>query len=83
MYGTDIGRVPGKHSEIDPEKRDEFFEGVLARYRTEYQYYASQGTMKYRGREVECLGLGPEVLEKLYSSNARRIIPGLDEMLKE
>jgi len=83
MYGTDIGRVPGKHGEIDPQKRDEFFEGVLARYRTEYQYYAGQGRMEYRGRQVECLGLPRAVLEKIYSANARRIIPGLDKILAE
>jgi len=82
MYGTDIGRVPGKHSEIKPEKRDEF-EGVLTLYRTEYQYYAGQGTMDYHGRKIECLGLPPEMLEKLYSGNARRIIPGLDKIVKE
>lgn len=82
MYGTDIARVPGKHREIDPEKREEFFEEVLARYRTDYKYYAGQGTMKYRGREVECLGLPRAVLEKLYSGNARWIIPGLDKVIR-
>ena len=83
MYGTDIGRLPGKHREIDPQKREEFFEEVLARYRTDYQYYSGQGTMKYRGKEVECLGLPRTVLEKLYSGNARRIIPGLDKIVIE
>jgi len=83
MYGTDIGRVPGKHREIDPKKRDEFFEEVLARYRIDYQYYAGLGRMKYRGREVECLDLPREVLEKFYSGNARRIIPGLDKIVIE
>jgi len=79
MYGTDIGRVPGKHREIDPRKRKAFFEQVQDRYRLDYRYYAATGTMQYHGREVERLGLPRRVLERLYSANALRIIPGLDE----
>ena len=38
--------------------------------------------MKYRGREAECLGLPRAALEKLYSGNARWIIPGLDKIIR-
>ena len=72
----DLGFAPeeGGHSQ---EEIDAFGRRAEAQYRKDFQYYAGSGTVEMAGREVECLELPRPVLEKFYSGNARRIIPGL------
>lgn len=78
LYGVDRTWMP--HSrEMPPTAADrEAFVGDLeAQYRRDYAYYAGTGPVDYQGREVEALGLPPEVLAKFYHGNALRVIPGL------
>lgn len=71
MYGMDTGLYR------EPDNPSAWIENLLERYRLDFQFYAGSGKITYRGREVECLYLPREVLEKFYYRNALRIIPGL------
>lgn len=77
MYGVDLGRYPNTDNPSSEKQRIEFTEKTESRYRSEYKYYSGKGTVDIRGREVECLNLPLEVLEKFYHKNAQRLIPEL------
>ena len=74
MYGTDIGRMPGKHSPIPPEKLEAYLQSVVDKYKLDYEYYAGSGMIEYRGKTVQCLGLPKDVLEAYFHKNVERII---------
>lgn len=74
MYGTDIGRVPGKHDPIPPERIEAYLQSVVERYKLDYEYYAGSGMIEYRGKTVQCLGLPADVLEAYFNQNAQRIL---------
>ncbi len=76
LYGYDLGFGPGE-GDRSQEEIDAFVQRAEAQYRKDFQYYAGSGTVEMAGRKVECLELPRAVLEKFYSGNARRIIPGL------
>lgn len=78
LYGLDITRNAVRDGEFSQEDRLRFVENLEARYRLAYRFYAGSGTMEYRGKEVECLALPQAVLEKFYSGNALRLMPGLN-----
>jgi hypothetical protein len=70
LFGTDlVQRVP--QSSLSDETRCEVLEWMGARYRSEFDYFESQGQVEVRGREARGLGLPEKVLTKLYSANAR------------
>lgn len=76
MYGVDVGRysegrIPGK------EERVAFTNSLENTYRADYAYYSLQGMNTIRGREVQCLGLPTDVLEKFFHKNAQRLMAGL------
>lgn len=78
LYGVDRTWMP--HSRETPPTaadREAFVSDLEAQYRRDYAYYAGTGQVDYQGREVEALGLPPEVLAKFYHGNALRVIPGL------
>jgi predicted TIM-barrel fold metal-dependent hydrolase len=77
LYGLDQTRAPDPKREDSADERRGFVRGLEESYRRDFQYYAGEGEMEYRGKTVRCLGLPREVLEKLYHGNAERIIPGL------
>jgi predicted TIM-barrel fold metal-dependent hydrolase len=77
LYGLDQTRRPDPQRESSAEERLRFARGLEESYRRDFQYYAGEGEMEYRGKKVRCLGLPREVLEKLYHGNAERLIPGL------
>jgi predicted TIM-barrel fold metal-dependent hydrolase len=80
LYGTDIAKFPGvDDADIPPDQRIPDAQAVIDVYRRDYQYYAGTGMMEFLGKQVECLGLPRDVLEKFYSQNALRLIPGLVE----
>jgi len=80
LYGVDMDPchfpAPGP---IPEEKRDNFIRSVENTYRSDYNYYAGTGTVKFGDRDVECLGLPRPVLEKFYHGNAQRLMPALAE----
>jgi predicted TIM-barrel fold metal-dependent hydrolase len=78
LYGLDQTRLPDPQRESSAEERRRFARSLEESYRRDFRYYAGEGEMEYRGKTVRCLGLPREVLEKLYSRNALRIIPGLN-----
>lgn len=77
LYGLDQTRSPDPKRKGSAEERRAFAKELEDQYRRDFQYYAGEGEMEYRGKTVRCLGLPREVLEKLYHGNAERIIPGL------
>ena len=79
MYGSDIARLPGESGLLMKEQRAAYFASELDRYLRDYRFLALAGEISYRNRKVQALGLPVEVLEKIYSRNALRIIPGLED----
>lgn len=76
LYGKDAS----KFSPMGPPpeaQRIAFAESMERAYRDDFQYYAGQGTAVFGGRDVECLNLPREVLDKLFHKNAQRLMPGL------
>ncbi|MFH1068258.1 MAG: amidohydrolase family protein, partial [Candidatus Glassbacteria bacterium] len=78
MYGTDIARLPGESPLLFKAQREKYFAGELERYLRDYRYLALDEKISSRGESVEGLGLPKEVLEKVYSRNAIRIVPGME-----
>lgn len=75
LYGVDRSWVPyNRATPPTDEERAAFVEGLEARYRLDYQYYAGEGTMTYTGRQTEALALPRSVLEKFYYANAQRVL---------
>lgn len=77
MYGLDMTRDGLRGAKLSASEAQEFVRNLEDRYRRDFQYYAGEGKMEYRGKEVECLNLPLEVLEKFYSKNALRLLPTL------
>lgn len=70
LYGTDLA--------LQPSQDTGAIEGSWAKqYATDWAFLASNRTVTYRGRQVQGLALPPEVLKKLYHSNAVQWIPGI------
>lgn len=78
LYGRDQTRVPDSQRENSAEERLRFARSLEDSYRRDFQFYAGEGEMEYRGKTVRCLSLPQGVLEKLYHQNAERIVPGLE-----
>ena len=77
MYGVDQVVTPDQVEKMTEEEKTAFVEGVEARYRNHWDYYAGSGPVDISGYKAEGLNLPVEVLEKFYFRNARRIIPRL------
>jgi predicted TIM-barrel fold metal-dependent hydrolase len=77
LYGLDQTRSPDPQRKDSKEERAAFAKELEDQYRRDFQYYAGEGEMEYRGKAVKCLALPRDVLEKLYHRNAERVIPGL------
>jgi predicted TIM-barrel fold metal-dependent hydrolase len=78
LYGVDRTWMPyARETPPTDDERARFVQDLEAQYRLDYAYYASTGTVDYRGREVQALGLPADVLAKFYHRNAQRVIPGL------
>ncbi|MFN8093218.1 MAG: amidohydrolase family protein [Vicinamibacteria bacterium] len=77
LYGLDQTRAPDPQREDSAEERAAFAKDLEGQYRRDFQYYAGEGEMEFRGKTVRCLGLPREVVEKLFHGNAERIVPGL------
>ena len=76
LYGVDWSLRPAENSP-SAEERLRFVENTEKRYRRDYQYFAGAGPVEMAGKQVEGLSLPRTVLEKFYSLNARRLLPGL------
>ena len=80
LYGVDmdpcqfpqLGRIPA-------DKRDRYIQSAERTYRSDYEYYAGTGTVKFGDRDVQSLALPRPVLEKFYHGNAQRLVPKLAE----
>lgn len=78
LYGVDRTWMPyARETPPTDEQREAFVQDLEAQYRLDYAYYAGTGTVDYRGREVQGLGLPADVLARFYHGNAQRVIPGL------
>jgi predicted TIM-barrel fold metal-dependent hydrolase len=77
LYGTD--RVTPLSIAAQPEERQA---QILQYYRRDtlehFRYLETAETFELRGREVRGINLPPDVLEKVYYTNALRWYPGID-----
>ena len=70
LYGTDL--------DVNPDaKISEVLEEWQATYARDWKYLATDAKFTSEGREVQGLNLPPEVLTKIFRTNAQRWIPGL------
>lgn len=76
LYGTDASKFTPMGQPTE-EERIAFAQSMEKAYRSDYRYYAGSGKATFGGREIECLNLPREVLEKFYYKNAQRLMPGL------
>lgn len=76
LFGTDVvlGQKP---STLSPAERTAALADLRQTYQTHFAYFESDGLVTVRGRQVQGLGLPPEVLQKIYYDNARAWYPGL------
>ena len=76
LFGTDIVQRDQASTLSDGERKKRLGQ-IEERYRTEFAYFESDGTVTVRDREVQGLGLPEAVLEQFYSGNAKRWYPGV------
>ena len=74
MYGSDLEDC---FQDDSPEARKKSVEGAEKHYLNTFQYYAGTGTAYIAHKDVECLALPKEVLEKFFFKNALRLVPEL------
>ena len=74
LYGTDSSGPPAVQSNAPPAAAAGFIKGLESNYHQDWLYFSGDGRATYKGRQVECLNLPPEVLKKIYRTNAERII---------
>lgn len=77
LYASDIEIEVPEGGTYSDEEAARIVAGVGKHYRMAWRYYAGEGTVAVKGKEVECLNLPREVVEKFYYRNAVRLIPGL------
>jgi predicted TIM-barrel fold metal-dependent hydrolase len=77
LYGLDASWRPYRDGRRTDEEFIAFVARLEQRYRSDYAFYAGTGTVESAGRMVLALGLPRSVLEKFYSRNAIRLLPGL------
>jgi len=70
LYGTDL--------DVNPDaKMSDAVEEWQSTYARDWKYLATDATFTVAGRQVHGLSLPPEVLNKIFRSNALKWIPGL------
>jgi predicted TIM-barrel fold metal-dependent hydrolase len=70
LYGTDLEFFVGQDAAAAEKK-------WVEQYATDWAFFSSDKTVTYRGKQVQGLGLPPEVLRKLYHDNAVHWIHGV------
>jgi predicted TIM-barrel fold metal-dependent hydrolase len=70
LYGTDLGFYASESAEAAKQRWEK-------QYAMDWRFFASEGTVEYRNRTVQGLGLSREVLRLIYHENAARWIPGV------
>jgi predicted TIM-barrel fold metal-dependent hydrolase len=70
VYGTDLEVA------VD-QKIDDAIKEWQDQYARDWRYFATRDSFEYDGHKTQGLGLPPEVLRKLYHSNAVRWFPGV------
>jgi predicted TIM-barrel fold metal-dependent hydrolase len=76
LFGTDIVRQESFAAMPETERQAALTQTV-ERFKTDFAYYESGQMMTIRGREVQGLGLGEEILENFYWRNAQQWYPGV------
>lgn len=76
LYGSDIGVDLPEKGSYAPEEAAKIAANAEGHYRRDWQFFSGIGTVEIKGKEVPCLNLPREVLEKFYYKNAERLILG-------
>lgn len=76
LYGSDIGVDLPEKGSYTPEEAATIAANAEGHYRRDWQFFSGTGTVEIKGKEVACLNLPREVLEKFYYRNAERLIVG-------
>ncbi|HLK59242.1 MAG TPA: amidohydrolase family protein [Chthonomonadaceae bacterium] len=77
LFGTDLVS-PLSMADQPTEQRERKLAYFKQSYREHFQYLETEDTFEMLGREVQGIGLPPEVLEKVYYTNALRWYPGIE-----
>jgi predicted TIM-barrel fold metal-dependent hydrolase len=70
LYGTDFT----VEASGDDAKTAERFSQT---HHTDWSFFATKATLKYRDAQIEGLGLPADVVQKIFRDNARRWLPGI------
>ena len=76
LYGSDIGVDLPETGSYSPEEAATIAANAEGHYRRDWRFFSGTGTVEIKGKEVACLNLPREVLEKFYYKNAERLILG-------
>jgi predicted TIM-barrel fold metal-dependent hydrolase len=77
LYGTDLQIYPDDDGMVSQEKQKKFAQSAERHYQMTWEFFAGTGTVSIKDKEVPCLNLPREVLEKFYRKNALRLLPRL------
>lgn len=76
LFGADMGTW-GRASEKSEEDRRRQIGSIARSYGEHFQYLETDGPVTIRNREVRGIGLPPEVLMKVYNTNAHHWFSGI------
>jgi hypothetical protein len=76
LFGTDMV-IRDSHAAKPRSERETMLQRAERVYEHEFAYYATRQPIAMGGREVQGLGLPPEILERFYCDNARSWYPGI------
>jgi predicted TIM-barrel fold metal-dependent hydrolase len=77
LYGSDIGVDLPESGAYTAEETAKIAGNAEGHYRRDWEFFSGTGSVEVKNKEVECLNLPREVLEKFYYQNAERLMPGL------
>jgi predicted TIM-barrel fold metal-dependent hydrolase len=75
LFATDNGVPPAK--EMSPEQRQSLYAGYRNTYEREFEFFETDRMVPIFDRQTQGLGLSEQLLEKFYTTNARRWYPGV------
>ena len=76
LFGTDVD-LERAQSTLSPEEQERDLRSVRELFQSAFDYFGSNDMVKVRYHQVQGLDLPAEVLQKLFSDNARRWYPDL------
>ncbi len=76
LFGTDVVMRTAP-ADLPPDERAAALAPLADTYRTHFAYLEGTADVSVRGHTTQGLGLAPDVLDRIYTANARAWYPGL------